>query len=748
MIRRLPRALAWAISATFITLGAAAPVEFTFKKQSDWGQGFVGEVSLVNHSADDVKDWRVRFKLSQEIKALWGAKVLQHDGETYLLAPEDYARQIRPGSRVTFGFQAIPGNSDGPRDILFQPLIAGDAPAESGISQQDGITQKPLYAGSPNVKATAANADVQFRIVSDWGSGYQAEVAIRNTSDQPIPAWSLQFSLPGRITGMWNARIAAISGQTYTINAANYNQIIPPGSQVTFGLLGAPGGIVGGPKDIAFNETAAPSTPLHPVTPAELPSPGKTPAEPVASATPLPVIPHHFNYAEALQKSLYFYDAQRSGALPQNFRVAWRGDSALHDGADVGVDLTGGYYDAGDGVKFGLPMAGAMTLLAWGGIEFQPGYEKSEQWGALLDAVRWGADWLMKAHPEPAVFYGQVGRGDLDHAFWGPPEAMEMPRPAFRIDAGHPGSDLAGEASAALAASSILFRKSDPDYASRCLVHARQLYDFADKRRGIYSASIEDARAYYNSFSGYQDELAWAAAWLARATGEARYLTTAEKIFRDTLASLDWHGTQSWDDKKYGVAILLAQLTGKALYFEKTSRWLDFWTVGEDGRRVSVTPGGLAWLDQWGSLRYAANTAFLALVYAQIPAARHADRYRAFATRQIRYILGDNPRRSSYVVGFGSNPPQRPHHRAASGVTDIGDPGPNRHILYGALVGGPGAPNDDSYVDDRSNYITNEVALDYNAGFTGALAALVEEHGGRPLDAFPPPASPLSNHGQ
>ena len=78
----------------------------------------------------------------------------------------------------------------------------------------------------------------------------------------------------------------------------------------------------------------------------------------------------------------------------------------------------------------------------------------------------------------------------------------------------------------------------------------------------------------------------------------------------------------------------------------------------------------------------------------------------------------------------------------ASGVADIADPGPNRHILYGALVGGPGAPDDHSYVDDRSNYITNEVALDYNAGFTGALAALVEEHDGKPLDVFPPPASP------
>lgn len=717
----------------------AAPVEFVFKKQSDWGQGFIGEVSLTNRGKDDVKDWRVRFTLPQNIQGTWGAKIIQREGDVYLLGPEDYARQIRPGAKVTFGFQANPGNSDGPQNVIFQPLIAGDAPAGGETrAGEGGVVQRPIYGGSPNVKASTADADVQFRVVSDWGSGYQAEVVIRNAGEKPIPAWSLRFALPGRITGMWNARIASIAGDTYVIDAVDYNRLIPPGGEVRFGLLGAPGGLVGGPKDIVFNATRAPIVPSAPVVP-----PPEKPGAPAIAATPkptpLPPMPEKFNYAEALQKSLYFFDAQRSGPLPQNFRVTWRGDSAVNDGRDAGLDLSGGYYDAGDGVKFGLPMTGAMTLLAWGGLEFRAGYEKSEQWNFLLDAVRWGTDWLMKAHPEPEVFYGQVGRGDLDHAVWGPPEAMRMPRPAFRIDADRPGSDLAGEAAAALASASLLFQRSDPDYAARCLDHARQLFDFADRRRGVYSDAISDARAYYNSFSGYQDELCWAAAWLAKATGEAAYLERAEKIFREALAGANWNGTQSWDDKKYGAAILLAQLTGKAEYFDAANRWLNFWTGSGGGNHVQKTPGGLAWLDQWGSLRYAANTAFLALIYAQIPGAKNAARDRGFAARQIRYMLGENPRRSSYVVGFGTNPPLRAHHRAASGVTDINDPGPNRHVLYGALVGGPNAPDDKAYVDDRGNYVTNEVALDYNAGFTGALAALVEQNGGKPLDHFPPP---------
>ena len=46
----------------------------------------------------------------------------------------------------------------------------------------------------------------------------------------------------------------------------------------------------------------------------------------------------------------------------------------------------------------------------------------------------------------------------------------------------------------------------------------------------------------------------------------------------------------------------------------------------------------------------------------------------------------------------------------------------NPHVLDGALVGGP--DQHDTYVDDRSNYKTNEVACDYNAGFQSALAGL------------------------
>ena len=51
------------------------------------------------------------------------------------------------------------------------------------------------------------------------------------------------------------------------------------------------------------------------------------------------------DYSESLHLSLLFYEAQRSGRLPANNRIPWRKNSALKDGSDVGLDLTGGYYD-------------------------------------------------------------------------------------------------------------------------------------------------------------------------------------------------------------------------------------------------------------------------------------------------------------------------------------------------------------------------------------------------------------------
>ncbi|HBE20004.1 MAG TPA: hypothetical protein DEG17_06040 [Cyanobacteria bacterium UBA11149] len=446
-----------------------------------------------------------------------------------------------------------------------------------------------------------------------------------------------------------------------------------------------------------------------------------------------------FNYGEALQKSILFYEAQRSGDLPATNRLPWRGDSALNDGADVSRNLSGGYYDAGDHVKFSFPMASSMTMLSWGAIEYRNSYQQSGQLPYILDAIKWGTDYLLKSHITDAngtkEFWGQVGQGNIDHAYWGAPENMTMARPSFKIDRQKPGSDLAGEAAASLAAASIVFRPTDSAYADTLLANAIQLYNFADTYRGKYSDSITDAANYYNSWSGYNDELVWGAAWLYKATGNTTYLNKAENYYQQYLGGLNNSWTQSWDNKSYGAAILLSQSSNNVKYRNDVEGWLNNWS-DTSGNGITYTAGGLAWISQWGSLRYSATTAFLAGVYSDT-VNDYSDRYANFAEGQIDYILGDNPNNFSYMVGFGDNYPLNPHHRAASGTTYVNDPIINHHTLYGALVGGPASANDNDYQDVRNDYIRNEVALDYNAGFTGALARMYDIFGGTPLSVIP-----------
>lgn len=144
-----------------------------------------------------------------------------------------------------------------------------------------------------------------------------------------------------------------------------------------------------------------------------------------------------FNYGEALQKSIWFYDAQRSGDLPADNRVGWRGDSALTDGADVGVDLSGGFYDAGDHVKFGLPMAFSMTMLAWGAVDYRSAYARPARAAAGQPALGHRLADQGAPGPERAVRTGRqrrhrprlvgAGRGDED----GPPivqDRCQLPR--------------------------------------------------------------------------------------------------------------------------------------------------------------------------------------------------------------------------------------------------------------------------------------------------------------------------------
>ena len=442
-----------------------------------------------------------------------------------------------------------------------------------------------------------------------------------------------------------------------------------------------------------------------------------------------------YNYGEALQKSLLFYELQRSGKLPSETRSNWRGDSCLKDGSDAGVDLTGGWFDAGDNVKFNLPMAYTASMLGWSICEDKDAYEESKQLDYALANIRWANEYFIKCHVSDEKYFYQVGNGSADHSWWGSGECVEyqMNRPSYFVDGSNPGSAVTGETAASLAVCSILFKDVDPTFSKTCLDHAKSLYAFADKYKS--DAGYTQANGFYDSWSGFYDELSWAAVWLYRATGDSAYLNKAKEYY--PKANQDFNWALCWDDVHIGAAVLLASETGENTYKQAVEKHLDFWTTGtSSGERITYTPKGLAWLDSWGSLRYATTTGFVAAVYSESDACPSAkkDTYWNFAVNQAGYALGDTGR--SFMIGFGENYPQHPHHRTAQGsyCDNMNEPGTSRHVLCGALVGGPDAS--DGYTDEVSNYNTNEVACDYNAGFTGLLAKLYTRYHGQTLTGF------------
>ncbi|XP_077994718.1 uncharacterized protein LOC144448371 [Glandiceps talaboti] len=430
---------------------------------------------------------------------------------------------------------------------------------------------------------------------------------------------------------------------------------------------------------------------------------------------------YKYDYTELLYKSLLFYEAQRSGYLPPDNRIPWRGDSAVDDRGANGEDLSGGYYDAGDHLKLGHPAAFAAATLAWGFIEYKDAYEISGQVKYMLDCLRWFSDFFIKCHTAENEFYVQVGDTLPDHQYWGNPEDMTMARPAYAVNETSPGSDCVGGTAAAMAAIAIAFKDYDANYSAIVLEEAKSLFRFADTYRGIYSDSVPEAAVYQSN--GYVDELVFASLWIYRATEEQQYLDYALNMYSDLTNGRPY--AYSWDNKIAGIRLLLWKFVKHEHSHRMTEAFVDNWMPD---KRLPYTPLGMVFRDTWGPLRYSAATAFIALLAADYGI--KPDIYRPWAIDQMGYILGDTGR--SFVCGYGVNPPQNPHHRGSScmpaparcgwGQRGHNSPNPNPNILYGALVGGP--DQSDVFKDDRKDYAQSEVALDFNAGFQSALAAL------------------------
>ena len=422
------------------------------------------------------------------------------------------------------------------------------------------------------------------------------------------------------------------------------------------------------------------------------------------------------NYAKLLQYSMYFYDGNMCGSdVDTASQFSWRGSCHGSDEVD------GGFHDAGDHVKFGLPAGYTASTLGWGYYEFKDSYDALGQTAHLQALTNRFCDFF-KASTKLSgdtvtSFCYQVGVGQADHDVWCSPESQNDQSLRTAYWTSDDASDIAAEYAAALAVNYINFGNAED------LKYAKALYNYSIKTN---KANCPEAANFYNSYDYYDDQ-AWAAGWLYLATNDSTYSSFLNKFMNDTNAGKSgqsgckWgvYSTMCWNNVSLGAAILQSEITGDAMDWAKVTTYLNGKCTSESTYYCE---------SDWGSARYNTALQMAALATTKYSAKSGMD-YSSWCKAQMGMILGNNPKNVNFVVGMDSNSAKYPHHRAASGYQSFDemkgktDYSSNGHTLVGALVGGP-ADSNFTYTDSVNDYQANEVALDYNAGLVGAAAGL------------------------
>lgn len=396
------------------------------------------------------------------------------------------------------------------------------------------------------------------------------------------------------------------------------------------------------------------------------------------------------------------------------------------------IDVSGGWFDAGDYLKFVHNSSYANATLLFAVREYPAVYNGSAAVANFAPEAKFGLDWLLKMWDNNTkTLYYQVGIGDGngssilgDHDFWRLPEADDalnvssgQPayyvkyRPVFR--AGAPGSlvspNLAGRLAASFALCYQVYRTSDPNYANRCLLNAQTIFDLANTNPGQLLTAAP--AAYYPENDWKSDlELAAAELYLATAAGGSSlpsglphsdpnfYLTKAAQWAKSYITDAN-HGSDSLN--LYDVSALAHYETHKAI------------TQAGNPSGLTVTKAELVndlkfQLDQ--AVTRSNSDAFgLGFGYAQFDVNSHtlgyattaylykkltgASSYAGFAQKQRDWILGRNAWGSSFISGAGTTFPICMQHQVANLSGTLNGTTP---YLRGAVVNGP---NDSSVFD-------------------------------------------------
>jgi len=455
-------------------------------------------------------------------------------------------------------------------------------------------------------------------------------------------------------------------------------------------------------------------------------------------------------YKKAAWMTTRFYGGQRSGIGPNwlimehtnpEYRTCFTNDK------DGDYNLQGGWFDCGDHVTFGQTFFYSAYVLAKAYEAFPTGFhdlyhgndysdfKSSSNWDIgggkpngipdILEELKYATDWIIRATPNGTTFYSQKGNGDYDHKQWVTAGKMSSlsteeggePRPITKNP--NDGS-MAAFAAATLAVMSRVYKVCDSAYADTCLQHAKNAYTYAKSHKG----QAVGAGGYYGTKPNPAADFVAAAAEMYGVTKDESYksdVTANMGSLKDHYYTFCY--ANSDDIAYYAVATNLKDSTKMK---ELKTLFVDRYKNAGTGEAGLGTIG-----DGWGFLRYPANQAFIAALYAK---ANNTTDYDNFIYNQIDYILGSNDAKKSFVVGFQegtvTSSPTLPHHRCVY-LNDNNDMKtlngiPARNKQFGYMVGFTKGSSS-SFVEAVDKYTQTEGGIDYNAGLVGALGYILSK---------------------
>ena len=213
------------------------------------------------------------------------------------------------------------------------------------------------------------------------------------------------------------------------------------------------------------------------------------------------------DYSRALDRSLLFLDAQRSGVLPPGYIISWRANAGLTD-KTLNADLTGGFFDSAGTMKYTFAIAHSMIMLIWSLLEFPDSF--GDLYEHAKELAQHGTKFLIEAAPEGGTLYVVVGNQTAEDEYWGRPSEYKGSRPVEQINDRRPGSDIAAEVAAALAAGSMIFTDQ---YMKKMLIQkAQSLVQVAEGAQAKAHENVQAAGKYKSN--DFYDEIVWANLWL------------------------------------------------------------------------------------------------------------------------------------------------------------------------------------------------------------------------------------------